>query len=175
MGRIDRGKYRGRPTIRAVKAKDSHDYQIEIDEFNNPVLVRSRRTAEEFPMSDLRSSVTWQHSPIPLACRICGRSTGPAGCLTRCGSCGRSVWSGSRCRSSSSKYPQGRNDIRDSINDAVKKAKATGYLTVPQEAAVEAIEMASSLAQDFDAAIKGLQEECFIAIRARRCRRWRGT
>lgn len=163
-GRIDRGKYRGRPTIRAVKAKDSHDYQIEIDEFNNPVLVRSRRTAEEFPMSNFTffSHMAAFSNPIGMS---------DLRAVYRAGWMLDTVW---KLRAIGlerftlpifmSKYPQGRNDIRDSINDAVKKAKSLGYLTVPQEAAVEAIEMASKSGSDFDAAIKGLQEECFIAI-----------
>lgn len=163
-GRIDRGKYRGRPTVRAIKAKDSHDYQIEIDEFNNPVLVRSRRTNDEFPMSDFTffSHMAAFSNPIGMS---------DLRAVYRAGWMLDTVW---KLRAIGlerftlpifmSKYPQGRLDIRDSINDAVKKAKSLGYLTVPQEAAVEAIEMASKSGSDFDAAIKGLQEECFIAI-----------
>jgi hypothetical protein len=163
-GRINRGKYRGRPTIRALKAKDSHDYQIEIDEFNNPTLVRSRRTADEYPMTDFTffSHMAAFSNPIGMS---------DLRAVYRAGWMLDTVW---KLRAIGlerftlpifmSKYPAGRNDIRDSINDAVKKAKALGYLTVPQEAAVEAIEMASKSGSDFDAAIKGLQEECFIAI-----------
>lgn len=164
FGQVHRGKYRGRPTITKIKSKDSHDYQIEIDEFDNPTKVTSRRTTEEFPMSDF---TFWSHMP--------GFSN-PAGmsdlrAVYRAGWMLDTVW---KLRAIGlerftlpifmSKYPAGRLDIRDSINEAVKKAKALGYLSVPQEAAVEAIEMASKSGSDFDAAIKALQEECFIGI-----------
>lgn len=164
FGKVDRGKYRGRPTIQKIKAKDSHDYQIEIDEFNNPTTVISRRTADEFPMSDF---TFWSH--MPGFSNPIGMSDLRA--VYRAGWMLDTVW---KLRAIGlerftlpiflSKYPNGRTDIRDSINEAVKKAKALGYLTVPEGAAVEAIEMASKSGTDFDAAIKALQEECFIGI-----------
>src|SRR5262249_15114521 len=132
-----RGKSKGLTVLAALKAKDSRDYQLQFDEFFNPVGLVSRADQQEMKLAKF---TLWRN--LPLFENPTGTSDFRA--AYRAAWLLDTTW---RFRSIGlerfalplmiGKYPNNQNDVRAAVEAAIKKAKALGYVVVPEEAAIQ--------------------------------------
>lgn len=161
-GRLDRGKHAGKLYLADLKSYDSRDYTLETDEHRNVLAVVSRQDQKTYPLSDF---VYWTHLPL---------FENPAGMSAlRCVykaywllDTAYKLWAICLERFTlpilKGKYDDVSN--KTALEEALKTAKSMGYIAMPKDAEVEALEMALHAGASFEAATKQFRQDIYIGI-----------
>lgn len=159
------GRWKGKIVLDQLKPKPTDDYWFEVDKFWNVTGIVSRFNQEVYPTSDF---VYWRHHG--------GYTNNPHGtsllrAVYRSAWMLDTVW---KLRGIGlerytlpviiAKYPMNNDPVKIAMEAAVKRLKATGYGMIPQEAAVEPLQMAQRGTADFEAAVKDLKEDICIGM-----------
>ncbi len=162
----ERGKWKGMITLRELKPKDAggNRLQLEVDEFKNIKHIRANNAnagklfdpcdfvvftylplfGNPMGMSDFRASyraVTLKEAAIKLRMIALDKYSGP--------------------------YLKGvytSEDVRRTLDKALAKARADGYITMPQGSDVEVLDLAVRGRDDFKAAIEDMDKEILIGM-----------
>jgi DNA topoisomerase IB/2'-5' RNA ligase len=150
--------------LKTLKIKKPEDYKLEVDQFRNIRSVWSNRASRRFdpsyfiissfmPMyenpagtSDLRAAIR-AYNLITLAQQL------------------RAIW----CEQFSmplmeGTYPDGDNDAKKFVEDAIQHVRALGWMVVPQGTTIRAIEMSTRGESEFQAMIDDLRKEIYLCI-----------
>ena len=161
----DRGKYAGKVVLADLKSYDPNDYWLEIDGYKNIIAVTSRLDNKRYPLTEFAH---WAHLPLyenPLGMsdlRAAYRQYTIIGLAWK-------YWAIVLERYTlpllKGKYPKDKDTkFQRAIEEAMKNAKANGYISYPDGSDVEALEMALNAGPAFHLAIDDLQKEAFLGI-----------
>lgn len=160
----DRGRWRAKSVLRAVKPKPTDDYWFEVDRFWNVTSIVTRLNLEPYPTSDF---IYWRNGNLTnsphgtSALRSCYRSAWMLDTVWKLRGIGLERYT---LPAMIAKYPFGNDSVKRSMEAAVKRIKAAGYATIPQEAMLEPLQMSLRGTSDFEAAVKDLREDIAIAM-----------
>lgn len=171
----DRGRWRGKVVLKAVKAKDTQWLELLGDTYRNVLYVRDLRTSTCYPIDNF---VHYAHQSLfetPL-----GQSDFRA--AYRAYFIMQTAW---QLRAIAMEryslpmmkgtYKRGQDDLRDAIEQALEQARGQGWISLPEGAAVEVINLAAKWEADFQAAIRDLQADMVLAIEGATLQMLQGT
>lgn len=159
---VDRGEYAGKVRIKATKAKDATYVRLVGDEFNNVTGVEDTRQNTVYHPSNF---LVWQHLPFfenPLGWsdfRSAYRGYWLTDTAWKLRIIGLEKFTLPLLKGTYSDDSQ-----RETLEDAMEDARAQTWISLPEGAQLEAIELATRGQSDFAAAIKDLREEMLLAI-----------
>lgn len=160
----DSGRWAGKIMLQSLKPKPTDDYWFEVDQFWNVTGIKCRLTQDLYPKEDM---VYWRHqnytqSPYGTSLlRSCYRSAWMLDTVWKLRGIGLERYT---LPVLIGKYPLGDNATKASMESAIKRLKATGFGLVPNEASIDAVNMAIRGTTDFEAAVKDLKEEICIGM-----------
>jgi hypothetical protein len=159
---VEHGRWKGKWALRDLKAKDTEHLWLVGDEFRNVVQVEDRRTARRYAPSNF---VVWSHLPPYSA---------PTG-MSDLRAAYRAFWledSAWQLRGTSlerytlpmvlGKYKV--NDVKEELDQQLAQVRSQTWLTIPESAQVDVIQLAAANQSDFAAAIRDLREDVALAI-----------
>lgn len=157
----DRGKWRGKTVLKALKAKDK--VRLVVDDFQNITAIRSLVGTELFEPRDF---VIYSHNSIfenPIGMsdfRAAYRAVWAKKNVVNFRLVHLEKWTGPFLKG---EYPEGDLSLKSALETALTNARSETWLTVPTGAAVDVIHAAASTT-DYEKCIKDLNEEILIAI-----------
>jgi hypothetical protein len=159
-----RGKWRWKYTLADLYSPDSDWYTLEVDDRNRIRAVTSRFTNEVWAPSEF---VIFRHlsifdSPMGMSdLRAAYRAYWLKDTAWKLRAIGLERFTLPMVKAT---YDANAKAHKSAIEDAVKNARAMGYILLPEGATVEAMELATKSQSDFKAAIEDLDKECYTAI-----------
>lgn len=159
-----RGKWRFKYTLGDLFSPDSDWYTLEVDDRNRIKAVTSRFTNETWAPSEF---VIFRHlsifdSPLGMSdLRAAYRAYWLKDTAWKLRAIGLERFTLPMVKAT---YDVNAKGHKASIEEAVRNARAMGYILLPEGATVEAMELATKSQSDFKAAIEDLDKECYTAI-----------
>lgn len=158
------GRWEGSTILKAIKARDTRHYQVEVDEYLNITSIIGTLNNKFWPTTKF---VTHRNMPVydhPAGCSEMKAVYRPAWMLDavwKLRQAGLQRWSTPYLMG---KYPLNQKGVQTALEAQIRQARGDGYVVIPEGASIEALTIASGSQADFAAAVQDLRTEILIGI-----------